>query len=138
MINFYDEKVNQIDIINAKINKKELSSYDKDFDTISSNFNIDLKKFMKHGEELQILLNEIVDLLELFKTCFFIFNKKDCKLKNTKDFTKYLIYKIENKITFYKLYDFYESDKILKMLYDVKEKLVRIFNNLVSNDFMNN
>ncbi|ORD95521.1 hypothetical protein HERIO_2431 [Hepatospora eriocheir] len=135
---YYDEKINQIDIINAKINKKELSSYDKDFDAILSNFNIDLKKFMKHGEELQILLNEIVYLLELFKIYLLVFNQKEFKLKDAKDFTKYLILQIKNKISFHKLYDFYESDKVLKMLYEVEKKLVKIFNNLVSNDSVNN
>ncbi|ORD99971.1 hypothetical protein A0H76_2585 [Hepatospora eriocheir] len=138
MINFYEEKVDQINEITAKVDKEELFSCDKDFDAILNNFNIDLKKFMKHGEELQNLLNEIVSVLELFKTCLLVLNQKDCKLKEAKDFTKYLILQIKNKISFHKLYDFYESDKVLKMLYEVEKKLVKNFNNLVSNDFLNN
>ncbi|ORD98369.1 hypothetical protein A0H76_2632 [Hepatospora eriocheir] len=97
MINFYEEKVDQINVFTVKADKKELSIYVKDFDAILNSFNIDLEKFIKHGEELQILLNEIVSVSTLFKKCLLVLNQKECELK---DATINLISKIKTKYRF--------------------------------------
>ncbi|ORD97439.1 hypothetical protein HERIO_671 [Hepatospora eriocheir] len=138
MIFYYDEKVDQINVFTAKVDKKELSFYNEDFDVILSKFDIDLNSFIKNGEEIQILFNEIVNVLELFKKCLLVLNQKESKLIDVKKSIKILISKIQKKLFFYVFNVFHESDKVFRMLYKVKEKLVKFFNNLESNDSTNN
>ena len=90
---------------------KKLSIYVKDFDAILNNFNIDLEKFIKHGEELQILLNEIVSVSKLFKKCLLVLNQKECELIDVKKSTKILVSKIKTKYRFISFMSFMKMIK---------------------------
>ncbi|ORD99540.1 hypothetical protein A0H76_687 [Hepatospora eriocheir] len=139
MIIYYDKIVYKIYEKLDEANKEEPTVCNNDLEVIKSKFDIDLKKYVETGENLNVLLYEISKVLNLLKVYLFALNQKKSDFMFAKVSTQITILKIESEISFYNEHNkSNENDEVLKMLDEVKVKLEEFNNNLDSNDSMKN
>ncbi|ORD97294.1 hypothetical protein A0H76_330 [Hepatospora eriocheir] len=136
MNNYYDLKGYNIKIYGEKTFETELFYCEKDFEEIKNKFNIDLKKYEERWKKYKYLSLVVSDVLELLNECLLDLNKKRCNLIDKKISTLDLILKIRKRKSQSTMIT--NSDKILKILNEIEDKIIEFYDNLDSNDSLNN
>ncbi|ORD98187.1 hypothetical protein A0H76_185 [Hepatospora eriocheir] len=88
MINYYNIKVNKINIYGEKTFQMKLFYCEKDFEEIKNKFNIDLKKYEERWKKYRHLRFVISDVIKLLNECLLNLNKEKCELKDKKNLMK--------------------------------------------------
>ncbi|ORD95787.1 hypothetical protein HERIO_2217 [Hepatospora eriocheir] len=136
IINYYNIKVDNIYRYGEKTFETELFYCEKDFEEIKNKFNIDLKKYEERWKKNKYLSLVVSEVLELLNECLLVLNKKRCKLIDKKISTLDLILKIKDRKSQSTMIR--NSDEILKILNEIEDKIIEFYDNLDSNDSLNN